>query len=532
MGRGSRRAEASILLKSVEGAWEKVGAGDARGIVPEGIVASANEAGPDTASFTLKRRSSVPWPDLTAFNQCEISIGGVKVWGGRVWEAPLSDRRDGSSIAVQARGWQHHLDDDLVRRLYVHADMTGYRDQRSFPAALLTSHLAGPQVQVGSGVITLIFPKGYTVVNNEQVCATFDAGAALIKRAVITWERVGISDADDTVRSRGSTAESAATAGDDSTAVLTGASGTISHTFGAARRYHHIMVYRNGAGGTFGADQGARITSIQLFGETAYESGSVSILKADQVIEDVLASGALPLLDSSTAGIIAGVFSIPDLDPGGYQTPRRIMDAANAYEGNLLGVDLAGRLFFRERPSAPEVEVGHWSGSDFEDASTNSAEGLYNRVIVRGQTADGTPVEEIRTATSSLLNRQGFTRTAELAVGSAMNTASAQDLGDIWLGEMSRPKFKGRLQVQGHGGARRISGGGIHASELLLRYGQLMRVNHLIDPTDGARGRDGGIKSISYVHDTETASVELDNERGNFATFLSRLDVLTQAALR
>lgn len=532
MGRMTRRSEASILLKSVEGEWAKVGSGEARGIVPEGIVMTANEGGPDTAGFTLKRRSSVPWPDLLAFNQCEISIGGVPVWGGRVWEAPLSDRRGDNAIAVQARGWQYHLDDDLVRRFYVHADLGAYRDQRSFPTAVLGSHLAGPQVQSGDGVITLVFPSGYTAVNNEQVCVTFDAGAALIKRAVVTWERIGISDADDTVRSRGSTAESAATAGDDATAVLTSASGTIAHTFGAARRYHHVMVYRNGAGGTFGADQGARITSIKLFGETAYESGNASILKADQVIDDVLGSGAVPLLSNSTTGIVAGTFSIPDLALGGYQTPRRIMEAANAYEGNLLGVDLGGRVFFRERASAPEVEVGHWSGSEFEDAATNSGEALYNRVIVRGQTADGAPVEEIRTASSTLLDRQGFTRTAELAVGSALTTTSAQLLGDIWLGEMSRPKFKGRLSVQGHGGARRVTGGGIHPSELLLRYGQLIRLNHLIDPADGSRGRDGGIKSISYVHDSETATLELDNERGNFATFLSTLDVLTQAALR
>lgn len=532
MGRGSRRAEASILLKSVDGAWSKVGSEEARGIVPEGISMSANEGGPDTASFTLRRRSATPWPDLLAFNQCEISIGGVPVWGGRISEAPISERRGDNSISVQARGWQYHLDDDLVRRFYVATDLTGYRDQRSFPTANLAVNHTGSRVEVGSGVIVLSQPAGFTVATGDYVCATFDAGDSLIKRVVVSWERIAGASADDTIYSNGNDDEDATTVGDQSSSTLASASGTIAHTFASLRRYHHVFLYRNGAGGTYGADQGVRITAIKLFGATAYESGNASILKADQVLSDVLASGAVPLLDTSTRDIAAGTFSIPDLNLTGYQTPRALIAAANAYEGNLVGVDINRRLFSRERATAPEVEVGHWSGSEFEDAATNSGEALYNQVIVQGTGPDGAPIEVLRTATSSLLTRQGFNRTATLQVGAMLTTASAEALGDIWLGEMSRPKFKGRLTVQGHGAARRVIGGGIHPSELLLRCGQQIRINHLIDPADGSKGRDGGLKSVSYVHDSETSTCELDNERGNFATFLETLDVLTKAAVR
>lgn len=520
----------SVFIKAPDSPWQSLGRDVARGVVPEGITLSTNEGGPDTASFSLRRKASAQWPDLLAFNQLKIEVGGLPVWGGRIWEAPLSDTGE-DVISVQARGWQYHLDDDLIQALYVHTDMSSYRDQRSFPAALLTSHLAGPQVQAGAGSINLIFPSGYTVVNNEQVCTTFDAGSAIIKRAVVTWERVGVSDADDTVRSRGSTAESAATAGDDSTAVLTSASGTISHTFGAARRYHHVMVFRNGGGGTFGADQGARITAIKLFAETAYESGNASVLKASQVVTSARDAGC-PLLDDSDELIPATTFSIPDLSPQGYQTPRALMTAANAYEGNLLGVDLNRKVFFRERATVPVVEIGAWPGSQFNDSSTNSAEGLYNRVIVQGTGPDGGPISEVRTATSSLLTRQGFTRTAVLSVSAPMTTASAQAIGDVWLLDKSSPKFKGSATVQGHGAARSINGGGIHPSELLLRGGDLLRVGHLIDPRTGAIGRDGVIKSITYSHDTETATVELDNERGRFESLMERLAVVTTQAVR
>ncbi len=529
---GDRRAGVSVNLKTADGPWQSLGREIARGVFPEGVVLTANEGGPDTASFALRRKSSVPWPDLAAFNQLDHHIGGLPVWGGRVWEAPLSDTGD-EVIQVQARGWQYHLDDDLLQRLYVHTDLSAYRDQRSFPSAPLTSFFAGPQVQTGSGVITMVFPDNYTVAVGEGVGVTIDLGASLAKRAVVTWERVGGAHGGIEIYSRGSTSENAFTAGDDSNVNLgVSAGGTIAHTFGAARRYHHVFLYFTAGAGTFGADQGARITSIQLFGETAYESGNASVLKADQVLEDVLASGALPLLDSRTDRIAAGAFSIPDLAPAGYQTPRAIIAAANAYEGNLIGVDADRRLFSRERATVPSVEIGAWPGSSFQDASTNSAEALYNRVIVTGTTPDGAPVNEVRTAPSSLLTRQGFTRTATLAVSAPLSTTAAQTLGDIWLGDQANPKFKGTATVTGHGGARNINGGDVHASELLLRCGQQLRVGHLIDPATGALGRDATIRSVQYVHDTETATVELDNERGNFATLLERLGANVSAALR
>ena len=86
-------------------------------------------------------------------------------------------------------------------------------------------------------------------------------------------------------------------------------------------------------------------------------------------------------------------FSIPEFAPQGRQTPRALIDAVNAYEANLAGVDARRRLFFRERPTAALLEVGEWSGSSFQDGSTNSGEGLYSRVIVQGTGPDGAQIE-------------------------------------------------------------------------------------------------------------------------------------------
>jgi hypothetical protein len=47
--------------------------------VPEGLSVSANESGPDTCSFTLRREESAPFPDLLAYDACDVLVGGALV---------------------------------------------------------------------------------------------------------------------------------------------------------------------------------------------------------------------------------------------------------------------------------------------------------------------------------------------------------------------------------------------------------------------------------------------------------------------
>lgn len=539
MGRSDSRASVSVILKAVDGSWTTVGGENSRGIVPEGVTISANEAGPDTCSFTLRRKASVQWPDLVAFNQAEVWVGAVPVWGGRIWEAPLSDG-DEDMIAVTGRGWQYHLDDDLVDKYYVTTNLTAFRDQRSYATADLTSFIAGGGVASADGGIPVIgFPYNSAVGNAQASGVTLDLGPnRTAKRIVVTWGALNGNGAFQ-LYARAHSAENPLT-GSASDAISVGhetiatspSTTTSAGTFSTPYRYVSIFIYRDDGApvGAVTADHIVRISSVQVFAATAYESGNASILKASQVVADAL-TGA-PLLDTSTDDIETTSFSIPDLAPSGYQTPRQLMTAANAYEGNLLGVGIDRKVFFRERSTIPRVEVGEWSGSQFQDSSTNSGEGLYNRVIVQGSGPAGEPINEVRTATSSLLDRQGFDRAAVLSVGAPMTTASAQAIGDVWISEKARPPLKGTLVVKGTGGARWIAGGSLHASELLLLVGERIRIGNIVDPDDGSWGRDGTIKSVSYAHDTETATVELDSERGRFETLLERLAVVTTQAVR
>jgi len=293
----------------------------------------------------------------------------------------------------------------------------------------------------------------------------------------------------------------------------------------------HIFMYSPATTGVAGGDHLFRMKAIRVFTDPSYVTSNQSNVTLDDVIRDLLATGSAPLLSSDLSRVAASSFVIDTLWPDGYQTMRSIIAAANAYEGNLVGVDALGQVFSRERATVPELEIGEWSGSQFNDASTNSAESLYDQVLVQATTPDGVPIAVLRTATGTLLGQQGFHRTAIFPVSTPITTLIAEQLGDVWLDQRSTPQFKGSATAQGYGAVRHVLGGGVHASALLEQGGNLLRVGHLITP-EGDVARDGIIRSVQYVHDTETATCELDNERGNFDTFMSRLGAIASRTIR
>jgi hypothetical protein len=101
-------------------------------------------------------------------------------------------------------------------------------------------------------------------------------------------------------------------------------------------------------------------------------------------------------LDSETSPIIA--FKIPDFSMTGHRTPREAWEAANALHNYHLGVRVDRKVEFRPQPSVPMFRVGAWGGAEFNDASKNSVEDIYNKSIVKGTGPDGTPITVNRRA--------------------------------------------------------------------------------------------------------------------------------------
>lgn len=399
----------TISLKSLGGTWEECGRDRLAGITPENITASANRWGSDRISFKLRRQpGGQPFPDLSAFTDIEYRVHGQLVWAGRVIETPTQDGPD-ATISVEGHGWQYHLDDDVTEHGLVRTRLSDFQDMRSAPNATLsaTALAAAGTVSSDDGGIVLGFPKGYAINNPALVGVVLDMGPeSLAKRVIVNWSAWGTdgayqlyvrgSDYPDNNASFGWAAGNY----DDAIAAVGAVPGptTSRGTFATARRYVQVFFYSTFAQ-TLTLDIWLRINSIQVFTDTAYESGDASIVKAPTIINDAL-DRATMLLSTDRSQIdpnAQATFTFPDVAPTEPRTAREMWQLANTPHDWVSMIDVNRRPVFKPRPTVPLFEVGNWSGAVFKDASANSGEDIYSRTIVQATGPDGNPIRTERT---------------------------------------------------------------------------------------------------------------------------------------
>ncbi len=399
-GSGRDPNEVSILLKSLDTGWETVGAEALRyrGVWPENVQYTHNDWGDDTCSFVLRRDPGAIHPDLSAFTDCEIWVAGVLAWSGRVKETPTSD--DDMQINVQGQGWQSHLDDDQYKWTYVNSQVEGWQDARSFPDCDLSQFHANAEVNGN----TIGWRSGATINTNDRVAIVLDLGVSAAKRVYTTWKMayggavasgasylIGLIAADDLGVLLVSGADTVWSRTPTPAAGLFVDAGFIT----ARRRYLAFVVSRTGANTTTTTDVTFTLQESLVFSDDAYDSAGSSALSADMIVNDALDRATL-LLDPDRSDVLTGAFSgIPEFGLAGYSSPREVMQAANAYENYELKID-GRRPVFRPRASSPTLEIGEWSGAQFQDASANSGEEILSRVIVEGTGPDGLPMSVIR----------------------------------------------------------------------------------------------------------------------------------------
>lgn len=406
---GGDPGEITVWLKPSEGVWQALGTGLYRGITPEAFKAKANEWGSDSCSFNLRRDPTIPHPDLAAYTPCEVEIGGVPVWKGDVRETPSQEGAE-PVITIQGRGRPYHLDDDKYERVYVHNRLADWKDARSFLEQDITSGgcIAAGRVDSGDGIIVVGFNK------DTILPATFaKAGVVLdlgpqskAARVVVEWE----SSLNDGVNSNlivaGLDTPNATTFGSpgyDTKRIAaennTGLQNARGITFNTPRRYVALFAENAGAARTLGADVYFRITAIRVFGSAAYAGGTIvfdgdasfgagtgggeSVLRSSAIVKDARDAATL-LLSADDSEIPDTTFDIPVFALDGFKTPREVIDAANALEDRETKVALDDRLCFRPRATTAVYEIGPWPGATFQDASLNSGDELYNRVVVTG----------------------------------------------------------------------------------------------------------------------------------------------------
>ena len=390
--------DVSVRLQSLDGVWEVCGSDHARGIIPENVELRSDQWGSSRATFDLRRNPKEFWPDIGAFTPVEIEVGGTIVWSGRVSETPVRDSTD-SVISVQCEGWQAHLDDDIYERIYVQTNLTEWKDVRSDPGCDLTTYIAAGNVTTTDGVLVVGWTGGTPVPAFARAASGIDLGPNSVGKRIIidyTWTNGTGSAAQYLAVLSGDTGAGSSTSVQTVyNAIPGGASGTISQTLTTASRYIWIGVYNSGGAFTPTADLALRVTSVQVFADTAYESGNASVLKGDVVVKDAL-SRASVLLSADRTQIATGTFNIPEFAPSEPRTPRAVWEAVDAFEDRYKKITVDKVPVYKAKPTYPEVEVGAWSGMEFDDSAANSGDDVYSRVIVTGDQPNGTPLRITR----------------------------------------------------------------------------------------------------------------------------------------
>ncbi len=507
------------------GQWEPIGVG--RGIKPEQEVLTADRWGSLIAKFDLRRDPRASWPDLAAFTPIDVEIGGVRVWAGRLKDTPSRDGAD-RVMNVQAEGWQAHLDDHPVERFYTHSRLADWKDTRSMPTADLARFRSGYQVRSENGQIVLAYPNGAAFAAGEHwVGVTLDLGPDQIANALsIDWDS---SNSGSGVTIYGRSGSSPwPTGGTDafSFAHNSGASGTTTNSFSAGGRYVHLFMYfAPGSPGTFSADHWFRIKEARVFAAADYRSGAASVLKSSHIVADV--AQFAEKLSPDLSGIEMSTFSIPDYAPGVGRTAREHITAANAYEDWQASVDVDMRLRYRPLPDEATLQAGSAEGFTFDDASANSGEDIYNAARIEAEQPDGTPLRFLRLGGgSTIVDRWEFTKAKTLPVRSTLTQAAGERIADKWLTYRDAAPLKGKAQVTGDRAVRGPAGQPLPPYLLLLRAGELLAMDHLVNPVTGGLGRDGRVVQVTYSHAEGRAELDIDNSRATFDALLAQFDAI------
>jgi hypothetical protein len=386
----------TVRVQALDGQWETLGGDRYRAVVPEGVTFSFNASGPDMCSFTLRRDTGATHPDLTTWTPIEVEVAGRVVWDGRLKETPTSDGDD-PAIAVQAEGWQYHLDDDVYSYSYAHTRLS-FVDTRSYVSAALATNIQVYNVTAGDGQLLVGVTNQDTMVANTAGSAVVDLGPGCSAVTVSIDVSSSFNTAGFGLYVMGTDVPSwtdasrldfvSGLAMNDASFVSAGTTQTITATIASPRRYITVLMYSGATAGVMGGDYWFRVTGLRCFASASYQTAGVSTLKADTVIKHAVATAA-PLLSTDTSQIAAGTFAIPEFALDGQHSPREVLSAVNAYENYELRVAVGRRLYFQPRQAAPAYEIGEWSGADFSDASMNSGDDIYNRAIVEGTGPDG-----------------------------------------------------------------------------------------------------------------------------------------------
>lgn len=401
-----------IRVQPVEDTWQVLGQDILPGVEPREVLPTWGPAGPESLGFTLYRSAQRVHAELRPFTPIEWYPGdradGEPLWSGYTMQAPPGGDTGVAPTSVVCQGWHYYRDDLSRQAMYVHDDLSAWREIRSadvpvseFPPSL--------QCVSGDGVIVMGCPVEQSWVTNTAVGVTIDLGPTVLARRVAVQVQRGpggpgnvtlycrghnaLTQVSNHLTSAGHEDAFASTANAISQAVN---GQTIIGDFVTPRRYVSVFLYLSGATYTATAEDVWKILAIRLTTNSNFIDGTtgLSLLTASEGIKQTRLD-LYPLLSSDVSRIADTTFRIRHaswLD--GDTTGRGRDEALNDYHGYRYGVDAAKRLFLQPQPSVPRLQVDAADyGVEYVPTSTNDGTDVYNVCTVRGRTGSG---EELR----------------------------------------------------------------------------------------------------------------------------------------
>lgn len=414
--------DATVYVQSLASNWQPLGATTGGVLVPESLVFEHVErGGASTASFVVKRETSIPWDDLAPFTPVMIEIGGVSCWRGRIMRTPKQTGEQ-KSWQVECEGMYQHLADDVSNRGYVHQGWGKWRDIRE----VYTDDLfdGAFDVVVGQfGYSWIRVPVGNSAGSGRSGGVIFDAGPGnTIERMVLTYIGGGATNMAIVGRSENTIGGIDESFTIDATPIATGST-TYSRTFSAPRRY--VRVFAQASGGTLTGATTAwvRLDSMLLFASATYESGNASILVQSDIIR-ADASDKLPLVSGDQSKIADTTTVIPHYWPDAFQTIQERWDSLRLFDTAQLRVtdEYEPRLELVTPDSTPVwVYDTALDGGVFEDSSANDGQEIFNQALPVYDTENGGAVATVYTTESGAISftNSGFeTNTTGWSAGS------------------------------------------------------------------------------------------------------------------
>lgn len=493
---------------------------------------SSIPGGYESCETTLDRPLKIQPDEIFHYAQALVvdNLTGKVIWEGRLKDPGRGTSDDGLVWNLVAMGPASHATDVTLPLIYADRRIADPWIEGS--GTLIKS----AQMSFGDEVVAsieIIIPRG-TVVTiggvHDIVEITYQAiRAAGQKLARIELDHVwGVTDADWHLKLQTATDNGASPGNIDNDTAST-ATQTMANVVGDANFVdgHNVIrlrVDRDGTNVTVANDNTyvlirditVRSMLKDALGNDITTGYTLNTVYAHEVVRD-LVGRVLPLYDGTSANIATTTFAIKQLAYGDGITAAGVLEDLIQYEPTFYWAawetNDTGKHFFEWREWPTHVRYDATAEDGFE--SPESADELYNRVVVRYLDSLRNVQMIVRTQSVPVLDNAGVIRQGYIDLGdSTSELTDAQRAGDQFLAQHSVAPNAGRLRI-----ARQIidydTGRMVNPWE--IRPGHIIRVAGIMPRVDALNPttRDGvsvfRIISMSYGTSDSAAELELDS---------------------